>query len=266
MKAFLLAVIWMVLWLLATMNLGAATYANYYTTNANPPVGIATNLYANSLVRYAYYVDGSNGSDSTGDGSSGKPWASLDKAQSESVVGSSIYVLSGTYTNQITRGGVVWIFSRGSDVVSFVATNPVISCTQTTNYVFLGEGSFRNVDGGAVIDNATVAAGAGCDIEFQARYLLGPAQIAVNYTRTNRIYFRDMLWEGSGSSIGDAEGGFGADIQFTNVKSPTADFDGGFAFKFTVVGCVTRVTPSANANRVGTWLVNPNVPLNLNWP
>jgi hypothetical protein len=45
----------------------------------------------------SWYVDGTLGSDTTGNGSTGSPWATLNKACTEATGGDTIYVRAGTY-------------------------------------------------------------------------------------------------------------------------------------------------------------------------
>lgn len=228
-------------------------------------VAAASNLYGNVLTRNAYYIDGAYGSD-TNDGSSGRPWATIGHAETNAVVGSSIYISSGIYLEQITRGGVTWVLSRGCELRSTDSNIPVVKCFASTNYTILGEGSLRNMDSGIVLNNFDSDLGVvyDCNVEIDCRYIQGSFQFYADQTLANRLYVKNALWFGSIGTISTIGAGFGSDIQFTNVRLYTAsaiNLDASIDTPFSVVGCVVNVTPNANPARIGTWLVNTNIPV-----
>ncbi len=247
---------------------------NRWTTNAAPTVDAATtatNLQGNELTRNAYFVNGAVGSDSN-DGSSGSPWATIAKAEATAVVGSTVYIASSSYPEQITRGGVIYEFSEGADVISTDANTPVVRMYAATNYIIRGKGSFRNTAGGVVFSNFDGVDIHAADLEFEGRFVRGECLLYVDSTRKNKISFSGepwLTWFGRVEGLLSAAGGFEADIQFSNVRMRSAsagDYDVSINVPFVVVGCVAAHTPSANGFRIGTWLVNTNLPTSLTGP
>lgn len=86
----------------------------------------------------AIYYIAKTGSDSTGDGSSGNPWLTIQKGITTSVTGDTIEVAVGTYQEKLTTGDKALIFNASGDVIldgnSGTLTTPAITIgTMSTN-------------------------------------------------------------------------------------------------------------------------------------
>jgi parallel beta-helix repeat protein len=77
-------------------------------------LAVAVPLGASSNV---YYV-ATTGSDTTGDGSAGNPWATIGYALNQTVCGDTIKVAAGTYNENIALKGGVQVLGAGSDVTT----------------------------------------------------------------------------------------------------------------------------------------------------
>lgn len=221
---------------------------------------IATNLYGNALVRNSYYVDQSFGDD-TNDGSSGAPWESITKAQQSALTGSTIFVSSGTYAEVLYRGGVTWWLSRGCRLVGTNVLNPTLALFADTNYVILGEGEIINSSGGPVIESGDGSTWWNPSLDLQCRYIFGSVGVAfwlVNNGTHVSIRFRDCLVSGS-FSFSDSSVGGGALIEFENITVYTTGDCTSSDWPYTVVSSRASSTQSADAMRIGTWLINTNI-------
>ena len=83
-----------------------ANAAGYFTNPTNANLGSAD--------IGVIYVDSIVGSDSTGTGTSWKPYATLTKAQTVAINGQTIYGVRGTFAeNSLGKNGVSWYFNDG---------------------------------------------------------------------------------------------------------------------------------------------------------
>ena len=95
-------------------------------------------LAAEGLVPNTIFVDATTGSDTTGDGTSGKPYATLIKGQTIAVSGQTVAVMRGNFLSEtLGKEGVSWYFNDG-----VVCTNVLwnLSLATVTNQIVSGRG------------------------------------------------------------------------------------------------------------------------------
>jgi hypothetical protein len=243
-----------------TINATTVTGNGSGLTNVNAVT--ATNLYGNTLVRNAYYVDGSFGSD-TNDGSSGAPWETIQHAQENAVEGATIYVTSGLYPEQIWRSGVLFYLARNCEVNSS-GVGPTIIITNNANIRIAGEGGL-NAGGSSDAflrtypdDFSTYYAPT---VEIEARWIRGSFFIHFNggtgtpFVRIIRAHVNGRIEENFDITAGDA--GYYSFEQVTWTDWP-AETD----FPVSFIANQARASGSIGQG-VGSVVVNTNIPVVL---
>lgn len=223
----------------------APVQRNPFTTNNN-----------NMLTLNSYFVSASYGSDSN-PGNVSAPWATIGKACSNAVVGSTIYVGPGTYTQGLNRGGVIWEFSEGAIVTGGLAFL-AISATNSTNVVIRGKGIFKNTDSNAVLfkdENSSV--------DLEAKGIQGLFDIYGKDSANTKLLIQNTFIYGSINTEFDFAGSGLCEVTLINCRLYSWD-DASAAFPIVLSGCVSKATLSANPLRVGTPLVQTNMDYTIN--
>jgi hypothetical protein len=78
--------------------------------------GAGGSIVTNFISRNSTFVDAGFGSDNTGTGSQDAPWASIAKAQTNTLAGWTIVVAPGGYLDEVTNMAVNWYLQPGANV------------------------------------------------------------------------------------------------------------------------------------------------------
>jgi hypothetical protein len=227
------------------------------------------------------YVDAVSGNDTTGAGTTRRPYATLTKAQTVATNGQMIYAARGTFTdNFLGKNGVSWYFEDGTYMVPgsqplFFLSSITTNGTGCSNLVVKGSGTFTNTP--VAVYHAT-----NCTISFTAKDWLAPFASSVSL-----IYFyqgvplsnfmslrfqqvtganaagspdwsqiTNFNWlEVSGSeylSLNATTAGAGHSNLFANLRAPrvyvgAAGFGGSLASVVVDAGLFSRFTPAGSA-------------------
>ncbi|UOF78082.1 rhamnogalacturonan lyase [Caudoviricetes sp.] len=218
---------------------------------------------ARSITKNAYYVDAADGLDSN-NGDANSPWKTIGFAARNAATGSTIYVLPGTYTDAITRDGVIWDFALGAVVaVSGQTVYPINPVTGDLllgfeNLVIRGQGVFTGdtfIDGGGYYWNS---------VSVQAKAIYGSIFIGYNtYSQERAVWkFCDIYFginNSAGITIDDSASVSSPtpDIQFHNCRFYTTKVY--CSTPYVVTNCISRIAQDADTNEIGSYLIYANM-------
>jgi hypothetical protein len=218
----------------------------------------ATNLF-NLLTINSHYVDGINGSDTTGDGTVGKPWATVGHAATNALDGATIYVGPATYSQGLWRDRVIWYLAEGVKIDSGggeALQNLIYGGTGVvglTNMVVRGHGAFI----GSVFLNMVSVPNLHVDVECAAIY--GSINYTYNLTEQNSFLRIANAFISPGSTVVFADGfeSAEADIRLENVAIYTnkVSSEGPYLLR----NSASRVAQDLDTSEIGTWLIHPTM-------
>lgn len=189
----------------------------------------ATNA-AGRLVPNSVFVDGVTGNDTTGDGTLGRPYATLTKGQTEAVSGQTVVVLQGTFIEgNLGKPGVGWYFNAGTAVTNTVIFR--VDSTNGTNLVVRGKGNFYPLQSftgtllrvqatNAVVDFSAgiITNQSGHFVTFEAADNNNVVKISADYIKGRMFYGADGLTNVSRVYLSTTTGG---DIEIWDMSTFT---------------------------------------------
>lgn len=202
----------------------------------------------NALTYGAKFVDAANGSDAFS-GSVGKPWATVTYANSNAVSGDTVYVLPGTYFCRITNSSPIWNLARGAILTNNIKT---VAPQDNQNIIIRGEGDILSA--GYAVEIATINSGA----DIEARLIKASTYCFLVSTGTGRSRLKIRNAHLIGSISAET---FDLDPEILLFGVTFLGSEAAMATPYSVVSGVATNNP-VNANRTGSWIVNPNVQTN----
>ena len=184
---------------ITTNKVDATAYAAFVGGGDVTQSGLAAGSYAVYSATNTIFV-AKNGSDSTGNGSFFKPYASLTNAQAQAVAGQMVEVFPGNYITQdlLGKNGVNWYFHDGATVTNLVSEIFGDSGSAITNTID-GLGSFYGLWGG--VGSATLGvlkqSNPSSRVIFSAKYAFVTNASTATFRIASgfaRITVRDRIW------------------------------------------------------------------------
>jgi len=116
----------------------AEVNAGVNAINPVTPATLAGWVGVASLSLNVIYVDAVSGSDTTGTGSSSRPYATLTKAQTIATNGQTIYAVRGTFSESgLGKQGVNWYFNDGTFLSGSSAIPFFLGATNSTTSLYI---------------------------------------------------------------------------------------------------------------------------------